>query len=73
MEIKFELEDCDIDCVFEPDFRVQQQNTADHSAVSWGLPSTGTTLNVGVLCDEFQAEESIYSPLFGGPNVRLLP
>ena len=56
MEIIFELEDSDLEYSFEPDFRVQQQNTADHSAVSWGLPSSRDALNVVVLCDEFYDE-----------------
>ena len=53
---------------FVPDFRVQK-NTADHSSVSWGLPSRATPLNVGILCDEFQAESTIYSPVLSRSDV----
>ena len=68
MEIKFELENSDIECVFTPDFRMQQ-NTADHSALQWRLPSTGTPINVEFLCDEFQDEESPDSTFFSCPDV----
>jgi len=73
MEIKFELENSDIECVFEPDFRVQQKNTADHTAVSWGLPSSRDALNVVVLCDEFYVQSPTDPPFPSGSNVRLLP
>ena len=68
MEIKFELENSDIECVFTPDFRMQQ-NTADHSALQWRLPSTGTPINVGVLCEEFPTEISTDSTIFSCPDV----
>jgi len=68
MEIKFELENSDIECVFTPDFRMQQ-NTADHSALQWRLPSTGTPINVGVLCEEFSTEISTDSTIFSCPDV----
>jgi len=67
MEIELELESGLI-VDFIPDFRVQQ-NTSDHSAVQWRLPGPGTPFDVGVLCDELQDEITIYTPIFGGPNV----
>ena len=69
MEIKFELENSDIECVFEPDFWVQQKNTADHSSVSWGLSDRESALNVGVLCEEFSTEISTDSTIFSCPDV----
>ena len=58
VEIELELES-GVVCDFVPDFRMQQ-NTADHSDLLWRLPSTGTPINVGVLCDELQDEGPIY-------------
>ena len=68
MEIKFELEDSDLDCVFTPDFRVQA-NTSDIKSVQWRLPSTGTPINVGILCEELPTEISTDTPIFSGPDV----
>ena len=68
MEIKFELENSDLDCVFDPDFRVQQ-NTSDIKSVQWRLSSPGTPINVEFLRDELQDEITIYPTTFGGPNV----
>ena len=68
MEIIFELEDSDLECVFEPDFRVQQ-NTADHSSVQWRLSNGKHPGNMGILCREFQDEESIYSTIFSCTDV----
>ena len=68
MEIKFELEGSDIECVFTPDFRLRQ-NTADHSSVSWGLSGRATPLNVGILCDEFPDEVTPDTTIFGRSNV----
>ena len=70
MEIELELES-GLVCDFVPDFRVQQ-NTSDIGAVQWRLPSRGTPINVGILCDELQAEISPDTPIFSGSNVRLL-
>ena len=72
MEIKFELENSDIEYMFTPDFRVST-NYTDETKVSWRLPSSRDALNVGVLCEEFSTEISTDPPIFGGPNVRLLP
>ena len=71
MEITFELEDSDIECVFTPDFRMSK-NTADHSAVSWGLSDRESALNVGVLCEEFSTESPADTTVFSWPDVRLL-
>jgi len=72
-EVEFELEfDNGFVCSFEPDFRLQK-NTADHSSVSWGLPSSRDAINVGVLCEEFSTESSADSTIFSSANVRLLP
>ena len=60
MEIKFELENSDIDCVFEPDFRVQQ-NTSDETQVSWRLSDNTSQGNVAVLFSEFSTEGTIYT------------
>ena len=45
MEIKFELENSDIECVFTPDFRVSA-NYTDQTKVSWRLPNRKSSLNV---------------------------
>ena len=68
-EVEIELEfESGVVCDFVPDFRMQQ-NTADHSALQWRLPSTGTPINVEFLCDEFQDEESTDSTIFSCSNV----
>ena len=67
VEIELELES-GVVCDFVPDFRMQQ-NTADHSALQWRLPSTGTPINVGLLCPEFSDEESTDSTIFSCPDV----
>ena len=71
MEIKFELEDSDLDCVFTPDFRMQQ-NTSDIKSVQWSLPGTGTPINVEFLCDELPTEITPDTTISGSSNVRLL-
>ena len=58
-KIKFKLEGSDIECDFTPDFGLST-NYTDEAQVSWRLPSTGTPINVGVLCDELQDEGPIY-------------
>jgi len=68
MEITFELEDSNIECNFEPDFRVQA-NTSDLSSVQWRLPNRKSSLNMGVLCSEFSDEISTDTPVPGGSNV----
>jgi len=72
MEIIFELEDSDLECVFKPDFRVQQ-NTSDIKSVQWRLPSPGTPIDVEFLCEELPDEISTDTPIFSGSDVRLLP
>jgi len=67
LEIELELESGLI-VDFIPDFKLQQ-NTADHSALQWRLPSTGTPINVEFLCDEFQDEESTDSTIFSCTDV----
>tara|TARA_Y100001951_G_C11173333_1_gene201588 strand:- start:5 stop:211 length:207 start_codon:yes stop_codon:yes gene_type:complete len=68
MEIKFELENSDIECVFTPDFRVSA-NYTDQTKVSWRLSGSGDAWDVGILCDEFPAESSIHPPTPGGSDV----
>tara|TARA_R110002051_G_C8348232_1_gene439643 strand:+ start:210 stop:431 length:222 start_codon:yes stop_codon:yes gene_type:complete len=58
-KIKFKLEDSDIEFDFTPDFGLST-NYTDETKVSWRLPSRGTPVNVGVLCDELQDEGSIH-------------
>ena len=72
MEITFELEDSNIECNFEPDFRVQA-NTSDLSSVQWRLPNRKSSLNVGILCEEFSDEVTPDTTIFSCPDVRLLP
>jgi hypothetical protein len=59
MEIKFELEDSDLDCVFEPDFRMP--NSSDETQVSWRLSNDKSPGNVAVLFPEFSDESTIYT------------
>ena len=68
MEIKFELENSDIECDFVPDFRVSA-NYTDQTKVSWRLSGSGDAWDVGILCDEFQAESTIYSPVLSRSDV----
>lgn len=71
-EVEIELTlDSGLVCDFAPDFRLQK-NTADHSAVSWGLSDRESALNVGVLCEEFSTESSADTTVFSWPDVRLL-
>ena len=72
MEIKFELENSDIEYMFTPDFRVST-NYTDETKVSWRLPSSRDALNVGVLCEEFSTESPADTTVFSWPDVRLLP
>ena len=60
MEIKFELEDSDIECVFAPDFRVQS-NTSSETQVSWRLSNDKSQIDVAVLFSEFSTEGPIYT------------
>ena len=59
MEIKFELEDSDIECIFTPDF-VVSTNHADETQVSWRLSNDLTAVDVGVLFPGLQVEDSIH-------------
>lgn len=68
MEIKFELEDSSLDCVFEPDFRVQA-NTSDETQISWRLPDNKSQGNVAVLFPEFSDEGTIYTITPDGEDV----
>ena len=68
MEIIFELEDSDLECVFEPDFRVQQ-NTSDQTQVSWRLSNDKSQRNVDILFSEFSDEGPIYTITPDGDNV----
>ena len=67
-EIIFELEDSDIECVFTPDFRLSS-NYTDETQISWRLSNRNASINVGVLCPEFQDESTIYPPVSGGTDV----
>ena len=58
MEIKFELENSDIDCVFTPDFRVQA-NTTDETKISWRLSNDKSQRNVAVLFPELSDEGTV--------------
>ena len=68
MEIKFELENSDIECVFTPDFRVQK-NTSDQTQVSWRLSSSRDAWDMGILCREFPEEKPVHPPVPGGSDV----
>ena len=59
VEIKFELEDSDIECDFTPDFRMSANHT-DETKISWRLSDSKSTGNVVVLCPEFSDEVSIH-------------
>ena len=58
MEIKLELENSDIDCVFEPDFRVQS-NTSDETKISWRLPNSRSQIDVAFLFPELSDESTL--------------
>ena len=68
MEIKFELENSDIECDFVPDF-VVSTNYTDETKVSWRLSGSRDAWDVGILRDEFQAESTIYSPVLSRSDV----
>ena len=68
MEIIFELEDSDLDCVFTPDFRVQA-NTSDEAQVSWRLPNSKSQGNVAILFPEFSDQSTIYTIAPDGEDV----
>ena len=68
MEIKFELENSDIECDFVPDFRVSA-NYTDQTKVSWRLSGSRDAWDVGILRDEFQSESTIYSPVLSRSDV----
>ena len=61
MEIKFELEDSDIECIFTPDFVVSTNHT-DETQISWRLSNDLTAVDVGVLFPGIQAKNSIRTP-----------
>tara|TARA_R110000824_G_scaffold358191_1_gene545722 strand:+ start:194 stop:397 length:204 start_codon:yes stop_codon:yes gene_type:complete len=67
MEIKLELEDSDLDCVFTPDFRMP--NSSDETQVSWRLSNDRSQVNVAVLFPEFSDEGSIYTIASDGDDV----
>ena len=68
MEIKFELEDSDIECVFAPDFRVQS-NTSSETQVSWRLSNDKSQRNVAVLFPELSDEGTVYPITPDGSDV----
>ena len=68
MEIKLELEDSDLDCVFTPDFRVQS-NTSDETKISWRLSNDKSQRNVAVLFPELSDEGTIYPITPDGSDV----
>ena len=59
MEIKFELEDSDIECVFTPDFRMPY--TSGENQVSWRLPNGGSQISLAFLFPELSDEGPIYT------------
>ena len=61
MEIKFVLEDSNIECDFLPDFVVSANHT-DETAVSWRLSDNRSEIDVGVLFPGIQVENSIHPP-----------
>ena len=67
MEIKFELENSDIECVFTPDFRMP--NTSDETKISWRLSDNKSQGNVAILFSEFSDEVTIYPITPVGPDV----
>ena len=67
-EIKFVLEDSDIECVFTPSFRLSS-NYTDETKISWRLSDRNTSINVGVLFPEFQDESTIRTPVTGRTDV----
>jgi hypothetical protein len=67
MEIKFELEDSDIECVFTPDFRMP--NTSGENQVSWRLSNDRSQVNVAVLFPELSTESTIYTIASGWNDV----
>ena len=64
MEIKFELENSDIECVFTPDFRVSANHT-DETQISWRLSDNRSEIDVGVLFSGLPAEVPIPPPRRG--------
>ena len=68
MEIKFELENSDIDCVFTPDFRMQS-NTTDETKISWRLSNDKSQRNVAVLFPELSDEGTVYPITPDGSDV----
>ena len=48
MEIKFELENCDDEYIFTPDFIVSANHT-DETKISWRLSDKRSEIDVGVL------------------------
>ena len=61
MEIKFELENCDDEYIFTPDFIVSA-NYTDETKVSWRLSDNRAEIDVGVLFPGLQVEDSIHPP-----------
>jgi len=61
MEIKFVLEDSNIECDFLPDF-VVSANHADETQVSWRLSNDLTAVDVGVLFPGVPVKNSIRTP-----------
>ena len=60
MEIKFELENCDDEYIFTPDFIVSA-NYTDETKVSWRLSDNRAEIDVGVLFPGVQVEDSIHA------------
>ena len=60
MEIKFELENCDDEYIFTPDFIVSA-NYTDETKVSWRLSDNRAEIDVGVLFPGVSKEDSIPS------------
>jgi hypothetical protein len=60
-EIKFVLEDSDIECDFVPDFVVSANHT-DETKISWRLSDNRSEIDVGVLFPGVPVKNPIHPP-----------
>jgi hypothetical protein len=68
MEIKFELEDSDIECIFTPDFVVSTNHT-DETKISWRLSNQRSAHYVGDVFPGIQTEKPILQSRSGGDDL----
>jgi hypothetical protein len=68
MEIKFELEDSDIECDFVPDFRMSK-NYTDETKISWRLSDKRSSNYVGNVFPSIQTEKSILQSRSSGDDL----